>query len=189
MSLDEGFDTDFIPFVWIPAVSNEAAIVTELAFQHFWDDQLHRWRRTPVTCVAHEFQKLTRRVWHNRAGKTGEGSIPLPWLCKSTGAFGGMPSEKEFSKCKTETEKTAFWQIASHEGHGKAALWLAKIRAFVFFVGCAVHIVLLLLPCPVSRLLRALEAYGVQFFLASRRRAFGASFVVLLACCFTSFVL
>lgn len=40
--------------------------------------------------------------------------------------FGGMPFEKELKL--QETGKTAFWHIASHEGHGKAALWFAKIR-------------------------------------------------------------
>ena len=34
---------------------------------------------------------------------------------------------KKNLKCK-KPKKTAFWHIASHEGHGKAALWFAKIR-------------------------------------------------------------
>ena len=81
-SLDQDYDTDFLPYVWIPAVSHEAMIHKEATFQHFWDHNLHRWRRTPLICVSdkgdyytpdvHRFQSLTNRIWQNRAGKDGD---------------------------------------------------------------------------------------------------------------------
>ena len=81
-TLDQDYDTDFMPYVWIPAVSHEAQIYHEATFQHFWDNNLRRWRRTPLVCVtdkggyftpdAHKFQALTNRIWQNRAGKDGD---------------------------------------------------------------------------------------------------------------------
>ena len=81
-TLDQDYDTDFMPYVWIPAVSHEAQIYHEATFQHFWDNNLRRWRRTPLACVtdrgdyftpdAHKFQALTNRIWQNRAGKDGD---------------------------------------------------------------------------------------------------------------------
>jgi len=35
--------------------------------------------------------------------------------------------KKHFSKCR-DSLKTQFFHITSHEGHGKAAMWLARIR-------------------------------------------------------------
>ena len=49
-SLDEDFDADFVPFVWIPAVDDQAQAYYEATFSHFWDNQQNRWRRTSLTC-------------------------------------------------------------------------------------------------------------------------------------------
>ena len=50
-SLDEDFDADFVPFVWIPAVDDQAQAYYEATFSHFWDNQQNRWRRTSLTCI------------------------------------------------------------------------------------------------------------------------------------------
>ena len=81
-SLDEDFDADFVPFVWIPAVDDQAQTYHEATFSHFWDNQQNRWRRTSLTCIdthgqfytpdANQFQNLTGRIWKNRSGKNGD---------------------------------------------------------------------------------------------------------------------
>ena len=81
-SLDEDFDADFVPFVWIPSVDDQAQAYHEATFSHFWDNQQNRWRRTSLTCIdtqgqfytpdANQFQNLTGRIWKNRSGKNGD---------------------------------------------------------------------------------------------------------------------
>ena len=81
-SLDEDFDADFVPFVWIPAVDDQAQAYYEATFSHFWDNQQNRWRRTSLTCIdtqgqfytpdVQQFQNLTGRIWKNRSGKNGD---------------------------------------------------------------------------------------------------------------------
>ena len=80
--MTKDFDADFVPFVWIPAVDDQAQVYHEATFSHFWDNQKNRWRRTSLTCIdthgqfytpdAQQFQNLTGRIWKNRSGKNGD---------------------------------------------------------------------------------------------------------------------
>lgn len=41
-----------MPFIWICAVSAEAQVANEATVQHYWDNHLRRWHRSPSACVT-----------------------------------------------------------------------------------------------------------------------------------------
>ena len=83
----------------------------------------------PSTSQLEKFSRSIHRSSHGNPSwwlsDSSQCSILLPWLHKSACPFSGMFLEKGFLKVQRLRKDSV---IASHEGHGKATLWLARIR-------------------------------------------------------------
>lgn len=83
----------------------------------------------PSTSQLEKFSRSIHRSSHGNPSRwlsdSSQCSILLPWLHKSACPFSSMFLEKGFFKVQRLRQDSV---IASHEGHGKATLWLARIR-------------------------------------------------------------
>ena len=107
-SLDEDFDADFVPFVWIPSVDDQAQAYHEATFSHFWDNQQNRWRRTSLTCIDTKANSILQMPTNSKTlpaafGRTG--LVRMETITSSTASPRPTPRPSDKSSSNFQTSR------------------------------------------------------------------------------------